>query len=332
MTEGNRRNRGKKRRRTCRNNSDTSEQRPLSAVSQVCEQNGLQNMGTDDVRMYQLASADQMNRFAQKYFNNNNSVWDNCNRARVDDMDYNELQNLHDKIQQEFITNGPRLEFYIRWPRHVIFYAMYDLWSANANAQVRCLMMLSGMVTGGLAVYIVRYILEKMVYYIPSLLIYLIDAIVIMNGPALLPPLTLVNGMASFIDRVKWCGLFMLVNYYILPYVSEVFKLPLISCYDMIIIISGIWHFDQGDLRYKRFNWYAEQRRDYFLTKENVDQVTFNWNGNYWEIGTGIAMVYTGGIGVYTYKAFFYVLVVYFAIQICIWRYMVMFAWQKVSL
>ena len=299
MTEGNRRDRGKKRRRTCRHSSDT-EQRPLSAVSQVCEQNGLQNMGTDDVRMYQLASADQMNRFVQNLNNNNNG-------ARVDDID-----TIHYKIQQEFSANKnvPRMEFYVRWPRHIIFHPMFV--GVCANGFFVYLMMLSGMIAGGMAVYAVRYILEKMVYYLPSLLIYLIAAIVIICGTELLPPLTLVNGMESFVDRVKWCGIFMLVNYYILPYVSEVVEL---SCYNVVVLVSGIWHFDQGDLHHKKFTWYAKQREDYFLKEENVDIVIRNLCLNYFEVSAGIAMIYAGGIGIYTYKAFF---IVWICIRSCL--------------
>ena len=138
--------------------------------------------------------------------------------------------------------------------------------TANYSTIVRCFMIPWGIIMGALGVHIARFVINNMVYYLPSLLVYIIFAIVIVGGPDLLPPLTMINGAEELRERLTWSALFVFIHYsyLLLPDMfKEVYRLPL-SSFDVMIIISGICHFDQGDYHFRKFCWCAHCRGEYY--------------------------------------------------------------------
>ena len=207
-----------------------------------------------------------------------------------------------------------------RWRRHVTLNFIHEVSSPTANYStiVRCFMIPWGIIMGALGVHIARFVINNMVYYLPSLLVYIIFAIVIVGGPDLLPPLTMVNGAEELRERLTWSALFVFIHYsyLLLPDMmfKEVYRLQL-SAFDIMIIISGICHFDQGDYHFRKFCWYAHCRGEYY--RRHPRELLHIMCMYYFQAGAGVGIIWAG-VGVYTFKAFFISLVVYTAIQLFI--------------
>ena len=109
--------------------------------------------------------------------------------------------------------------------------------------------------------------------------------IIVLVGPALLPcyllpPLTLANGCESIKDRIKWTALFTFIHYS--HYLPDLLKgyggLPLSSYNTMAPFMSGIWHFDRGDYRFRKLCYELATnerlRVEMFMRAKNINTTT----------------------------------------------------------
>jgi hypothetical protein len=166
----------------------------------------------------------------------------------------------------------------------------------------------AGAICGGFAVGAVKWVIDKILfYYLPNWGVYAIGIAVMLGGPDLLPPLTLLNGCDKLIDRFKWTVLLNAFYYY---YDGN-------SAYNFIMVISGLWHIDRGDYEYKRFGRVCRREFDTAFNEENHTDTIAYFSLCIFRVTAGVGMLWAG-CGVYTLAVFVKALFAYIGIQLLI--------------
>ena len=141
---------------------------------------------------------------------------------------------------------------HIRWRNHLLINTWQDmlaiLQDETKALDPRTLVMNfavlpMGVIFGGFAVGGVRWALECLLFYLPVWCVYAVGLVIVLGGPDLLPPLTLMNGCEELIHRIIWTSIVAGWYYFI----NEN------NAYKYIMIVSAIWHIDRGDYNYKKF-------------------------------------------------------------------------------
>ena len=219
----------------------------------------------------------------------------------------------------------PPEQWYLRWRNHLLINSLRE---ASAMIQagraeidpstfMRWFILPIGAIMGGFSVNLVKVIMDKLDYYLPTVLFYILGIIVVLGGPDILPPLTLVNGCESLMDRVKWTALFIFINY--AQYLPDLLKgHEATSSFNVMMIISGLWHIDRGDYNYKMFTWICSNRSEYHLSEDNVKETLHKMALYHFQAAAGVGMLWAV-FGVYSPGAFFQALVIYSAANLSIY-------------
>jgi len=105
------------------------------------------------------------------------------------------------------------------------------------------------------------------------------------------------------VDRLKWAGLFAVLNDFVLNEERLTFKI--------LAILSGIWHFDRGDCHYKEFAWSCIGRG---VRSEHIEDTIHNLASYHLRAGAGVGMLWVA-LGIYPLRAFIVMLILFVACQ-----------------
>jgi len=202
----------------------------------------------------------------------------------------------------------PPEQWYLRWRNHLLINSLREASAMiqagraeiNPSTFMRWFILPIGAIMGGFSVNLVKVIMDKLDYYLPTVLFYILGIIVVLGGPDILPPLTLVNGCESLMDRVKWTALFIFINY--AQYLPDLLKgHEATSSFNVMMIISGLWHIDRGDYHYKMFTWICSNRAEYHLSEGTLsfsgcsrswDAVGSIWSLLTWSFLSGVDVIF----------------------------------------
>jgi hypothetical protein len=161
-----------------------------------------------------------------------------------------------------------------------------------------------GFVMGGLAVGAVEWIIDNIIlFYLPHWTMYLLILVVIVSGPEILPPLTLVNGCETLIVRVFWVGVFVLLDLF-----TNYFVEGRCIAYNIMLIASAIWHMDRGDHDFKHLALHYQRDRDRAL--ECSTEILTSFASNHFRAASGVGML-LAVCGVYSLGASIKALLIY---------------------
>ena len=115
-------------------------------------------------------------------------------------------------------------------------------------------------------------------------------------GPDLLPPLSLANGCESIKDRLKWTALFTFIHYsHNLPDLLKGYGGSPLSSYNTMALISGIWHFDRGDYRFRKLCYELATnerlRVEMFTRAKNINTTTNYIMLFHFQASAGVGMI-----------------------------------------
>jgi len=241
-----------------------------------------------------------------------------------------------------------------RWRQHILLVGLFEdtsrVLSNGRNAITPALVstwfiVIFGVLIGGNGVNFVHWITIKLMNFSP-MLDYVLLISVILAGPDFLPPLTPMNGSENLINRIVWSclyfGHYWLTNsYYILgggingssnskleeedneEKISgqSLMKLALsLSSFQLLSIISGIWHTDQGDYNYKRtqrdfHNYYRSRGRG--INDNHLIDVSRYLMMYQFQAACGIG-IFWATFEVYSKIVFLYVFIGFFLINVCV--------------
>mmetsp|Transcript_38873 Transcript_38873/g.39273 ORF Transcript_38873/g.39273 Transcript_38873/m.39273 type:complete len:223 (+) Transcript_38873:23-691(+) len=203
-----------------------------------------------------------------------------------------------------------------------------------------------GVLVGGNGVNFVDWITIKLINFSP-MLDYVLLISVILAGPDFLPPLTPMNGSENLINRIVWSclyfGHYWLTNsYYVLDgginggtkseleeeedneeknFGQILIKGALsLSSFQLLSIISGIWHTDQGDYNYKRtqrdFHNYYRSRGTGINDNHLIDVSRYLMMYQF-QAACGIG-IFWATFEVYSKTVLLYAFIGFFVINVCV--------------
>ena len=147
------------------------------------------------------------------------------------------------------VVGPPPNEWYHRWRVHLLLFTLYEISAVMQHGIaamdfatiMRWFLLPMGAIAGGLGVYFVKFVIDKLAYYLSPTMMWILAIAIVLGGPDLLPPLTLANGPEKLEDRLKWTALFMFIQFSpYLPNFLKGYEVP--SSFNAMMILSGIWY------------------------------------------------------------------------------------------
>eukprot|EP00985_Skeletonema_marinoi_P014139 scaffold7112_cov119-Skeletonema_marinoi.AAC.3 len=165
---------------------------------------------------------------------------------------------------------------------------------------------------GGFAVGAVEWSIDNVILvYLPYWVVYLVKWGVILGGPEILPPLTLVNGCEELLDRLFWVVIFSLLDV-----VASYFDEDSCVAYNSMLIASAIWHMDRGDHHFKAFALQC-QRNQNRAFENNNNETLFSFALYQLRAASGVGMLWAI-FGVYSLGTFFKASLLFVAVILAI--------------
>lgn len=90
------------------------------------------------------------------------------------------------------------------------------------------------------------------------------------------------------------------------------------NTYNCIMIVSALWHIDQGDYNYKKFQYISTRQQDIALSEENIGSTINIFSLCFSRAATGFGMLWAAS-GVYSLGIYLKAMVLYIGIQLLIW-------------
>ena len=246
-----------------------------------------------------------------------------------------------------------------RWRKHILFVGLFEDTSRvlqdGRNAITTALLstwfvVIFGILLGGNGINFVYYVTKNLLDFAPMWLDSILIMIIIIAGPDFLPPLTPMNGCENIRNRIIWSFLYfghywlMNVYHYDVPnneldvdeeklaggggggtsIITQIVAYILaLSSFQILSIISGIWHMDQGDYFYRQTQHnfqHVFRSRGSGGTPSNEDElinISRCLMMYQFEAACGIG-IFWATFEVYSTTVFLYVFIGFFVMNVCI--------------
>jgi len=197
---------------------------------------------------------------------------------------------------QGALQRPPPEQWHLRWKTHLLIHSFVEtstiiqtgISALHLAAIFRWILLPMGAIAGGVGVSLVEITTETLTHYLPSYALHALSIMVVLGGPDILPPMTLVNGCELLIDRLKWGGLFTFVHYsHHLPAMFRGYDAD-ISAWKALVVLSGLWHIDRGDYNLKMFIWASQTEY------RNTEMILHNVGAYHFQTASGVGMLLAG--------------------------------------
>lgn len=189
----------------------------------------------------------------------NNRNIENTTRTSLHPLQRNEQGEVMESTSTSSRRPIPKEQdgFVTRWRHHILINLLLEtsdvirigtISAIEPAMLTKWFVVISGILIGGNALYLVQWLSIKISEYLNIILVYILGICVIWMGPDMLPPLTPLNGCESIYQRILFT-----IALWILEKCK--WSLPILHSWSLdkcLFTISGLWHLDRADYEFRK--------------------------------------------------------------------------------